>query len=220
MAEGDGLLSRVRDERRRLYEEGPSFIRSAGDFEQVSIPRLDGDALRDLILSEGAGTVIEVGLAYGGSALAIAEALVSLHGSSARHLIIDAYQDHFGDVGWQRIVAAGLSAICSLTPDRSQLVLPRFVAEGMTADVAFVDGSHIFHNAFVDLAFLRELVRPGGLIVLDDCDLPPVATAVHCFEVNAGWHRESTDLKTRLRAYRLPNPRFEPGFEDFQAFGL
>ena len=30
------------------------------------------------------------------------------------------------------------------------------VAEGFVADAAFVDGSHIFHRVFVDLAFLHE----------------------------------------------------------------
>ncbi len=40
-----------------------------------------------------------------------------------------------------------------------------------------MDGSHIFHNVFVDLFYLRELVRPGGLMILDDCNYPSVATA-------------------------------------------
>jgi hypothetical protein len=31
---------------------------------------------------------------------------------------------------------------------------------------------------FVDLFFLREIVRPGGLIILDDCQHLSVRTAV------------------------------------------
>ena len=54
--------------------------------------------------------------------------------------------------------------------------------EGFVADAAFVYGSHVFHNVFVDLYFLREVVRPGGLIVLDDCEAPSVATALRYFE--------------------------------------
>lgn len=172
------------------------------------------------MLAEKPRTVIEVGLAYGASALAIAEALVTLDESDARHLIIDAYQDHFGGAGWDAIVAAGLADICTLLPRRSQLVLPRLVEEGVNADAAFVDGSHIFHNVFVDLVFLGELVHPGGLVVLDDCNWPSVATAVHYFETNAGWQREPTQAETRLSAYRLPDPRVERGFEDFRPFGF
>lgn len=86
------------------------------------------------------------------------------------------------------------------------------------ADAAFVDGSHIFHNVFVDLFYLRELVRPGGLVVLDDCSYPSVAAAVRYFEVNTGWQREPIASPTRLRAYRLPSSLTEPNFESFKPF--
>lgn len=102
---------------------------------------------------------------------------------------------------------------------RSQLVLPRLVAEDFSADAAFVDGSHVFHNVFVDLYFLRDLVRPGGLIVLDDCHWPSVATAVHYFEINTGWRREPISPSTRLQAFRLPLGRVEPSFDEFKPFG-
>lgn len=214
------LLETVRRKRCELATRGPSALRSTGDFEYVTLPERDGDALRDLLVAENARFVIEIGLAYGSSALAVAEALVSLGRNDAVHLIIDAFQDHFHDSGWQAIVDSGLTDICSLERDRSQLVLPRFAADGVVADAAFVDGSHIFHNVFVDLYFLRELVRPGGLIVLDDCDWPSVATAVRYFEVNTGWQAHRLDTDTRLRAYRLPDPRVDRGFEQFVPFGL
>jgi hypothetical protein len=105
-----------------------------------------------------------------------------------------------------------------LFEERSQIVLPRLVKEGFLADAAFVDGSHIFHNVFVDLFYLRELVRPGGLIVLDDCSYPSVATAVRYFEVNTGWQPEPISSPTRLRAFRLPSSRTEPNFESFKSF--
>ena len=214
------LVNRVTAERRRLSTLGPSSVRSAGDFERVSISASDGDVLRDLMLAEKPRTVIEVGLAYGTSALAIAEALVSLDDNGARHVIIDAYQDHFDGAGWNALMAAGLSDLCTLLPRRSQIVLPRLVEEGLDAEAAFVDGSHIFHNVFVDLVFLGELVHPGGLVVLDDCNWPSVATAVHYFETNAGWRWEPTKAETRLRAYRLPDSRVGQSFEDFRPFGF
>ena len=71
------LLGRVQAARRRLVEAGPRATRSAGDLERVALPSADTDGLRDLLTAERATTVIEVGLAYGASARAIAEALVS-----------------------------------------------------------------------------------------------------------------------------------------------
>jgi hypothetical protein len=212
--------ARIGEARRRLAAEGPPRVRSSGDFERVSVPASDGDVLRDLLLAERPGTVIEIGLAYGSSALAIAEALAATGPGEARHLIIDAYQDAFDGSGWAAIAGAGLAGLCCLVQERSQVALPRLLGEGFVAGAAFVDGSHIFHNVFVDLFYLRELVCPGGLVILDDCSYPSVATAARYFEVNTGWRPEPIPWPTRLRAYRLPNPRTEPAFKNFRPFGL
>ena len=99
-------------------------------------------------------------------------------------------------------------------------MLPRLVTEDFVADAAFVDGSHLFHNVFVDLYYLRELVRPGGLMVIDDWQWPSVATAVHYFEVNTGWLSQAISQATRLRAFRLPDPGVEPNFESFTSFEI
>jgi hypothetical protein len=108
------------------------------------------------------------------------------------------------------------------------MALPQLIAEGLTADAAFVDGSHRFHEVFVDLYFLRKIVRPSGVIVLDDHWWPSVRTAAHYFEVNMGWRVvpgtfdagtiDQTTGRTRAQALRLPDPAFEPSFERFQPF--
>lgn len=219
MCERSDALGSVRRARRRLAEVGPSAEREAGDFARVALPEGDADVLRDLLVIERARVVIEVGLAYGSSALAIGEALLSQAEPRPTHVIIDAYQDHFGDAGWRAVAEAGLSGVSRLLGERSQLVLPRLVTEGFVADAAFVDGSHVFHNVFVDLYFLGELVRPSGLVVLDDCGWPSVATAVRYFELNVGWRPVTMPVSTRLSAYRLPERRREPRFEGFQPFG-
>ena len=214
------LVGRIREARRRLAADGPPRVRDGGDFERVSVPVSDSDVLRDLLLAERPGTVIEIGLAHGSSALAIAEALVAAGSDEARHVIVDAYQKHFHGSGWAAITGAGLAGLCSLVEERSQLALPRLLGDGFVADAAFVDGSHIFHNVFVDLFYLRELVRPGGLVILDDCSYPSVATAARYFEVNTGWKPEPIAAPTRLRAFRLPKLRTEPDFTSFKPFAL
>lgn len=214
------LLDSVQSARRVLAKIGPTSERGDGDFARVSIPTRDGDVLRDWLIAERPRTVIEIGLAYGASALAIGEALLTAGRPDVQHLIVDPFQDQFNDAGWSVLVDAGLGDRCSLERQRSQIVLPRLLASGMVADAAFVDGSHIFHNVFVDLHFLSELVRPGGLVVLDDCDWPSVATAAAYFEANSDWQRIRTDRTTRLRAYRLPDPSHEHRFDEFEPFGL
>ncbi|KRV50618.1 hypothetical protein AQ490_16300 [Wenjunlia vitaminophila] len=228
--------ARIGEVRRRLVREGPPRTRDReADFETVTVPERHCDQLRDLLVSEGAQTVVEVGLAYASSALAIGEALVTVDPPRPRHVIIDPFQERdWSNVGWDLLRSAGLDSIASLVPVPSSVALPRLLAEGLVADAAFVDGSHRFHEVFVDLYFLRRIVRPGGLIVVDDAAAPSVLTAVRYYERNLGWTevpdafpggttaRVAADPRagsvTRCRAMRLPDPSFEPPFEEFRAF--
>jgi predicted O-methyltransferase YrrM len=212
-------LERVREVRRRLARDGPPWTRDrTEDFQTVTVPERDCDALRDLLIAEGVETVVEIGLAYGRSALAIGEALVAVGARRPLHVIIDPLQvTEWSNVGWRLLRSAGLQPIARLVLQPSSLALPQLLAEGLAADAAFVDGSHRFHEVFVDLYFLRKLIRPGGVVVLDDHWWPSVATAARYFELNLGWRVVPDAFDgARLRALRLPDPPFEPPFEDFQ----
>lgn len=210
-----GQLARIRAARQRPAGTWSRTERSLGDFDRVAIPARDADALRDLLVAEDAVTVIEIGLAYGSSALAVAEALAIGGQPQATHFILDPHQDDFGDVGWNTLVAAGLAGMCTLDRRRSQFALPDMASRDVVADAAFVDGSHRFHNVFVDLFFLNEIVREEGLVVLDDCAWPSVATAAGYYEEYMGWQQMRDVESTRLRAFRLPTTRVEPRFDAF-----
>jgi predicted O-methyltransferase YrrM len=174
-------------------------------------------------------TVIEIGLAYGASALAIGEALVSVGAARPQHVVIDPFQDTaWAGAGWQVMRSAGLDTIARLIQQPSSLALSQLFADGFAADAAFVDGSHRFHEVFVDLYFLRKIVRPGGVVVLDDHQWPSVRTAVRYFELNTGWQPvpgafdggtvDPATGQPRVRALRLPDVITERAFEQFQPF--
>jgi predicted O-methyltransferase YrrM len=227
-------MARVRQVRRRLVREGPSRTRHRErDFETVTLPERDCDLLRDLLIAEGAETVVEVGLAYASSALAIGEALIAVGKPHPRHVVIDPFQESvWSNAGWELLCSAGLDSIATLMLAPSSIALAQLVTEGLVADAAFVDGSHRCHEVFVDLYFLRKIVRPGGLIVLDDIWAPSVRTAARYYELNLGWivipgaFASGTPRTTgvaagttpRCQAFRLPDPPFEPPFEEFHPF--
>lgn len=169
------------------------------------------------ISSSPRGRGLEIGLGYGSSALAIAEALSCHEDDSVSHIIIDPFQEHFRGAGLEILADLGLST-CQLIEERSQLALPRLLESGLVVDAAFVDGSHVFHNVFVDLVFLREIVRPGGLVILDDYEWPSVAMAARYFETNLQWAPEELSTKSRLRVFRLPDPPVERAFDQFVPF--
>jgi predicted O-methyltransferase YrrM len=223
------LAGRVAGVRRRLAAEGPGWERGPGDFATVTLPARDCDAVCALLVAERARTVVEIGLAYGSSALAIGHALASVAGARPVHVIIDPLQaTEWSNVGWQLLCQAGLDSIATLVRQPSSLALAGLVTDGFRADAAFVDGSHRFHEVFVDLYYLRQVVHPGGLIILDDCHWPPVATAVHYYETNMAWRPiqppyaagtvDSATGHRRLRAFRLPDPPPEPDFHNFTPF--
>ncbi|MEU5525252.1 class I SAM-dependent methyltransferase [Streptomyces sp. NPDC047860] len=221
---------RVAAVRRELTEHGPPRSPQGGpDFVTVTLPERDCDQVRDLLMEEQVGTVVEIGLAYASSALAIGEALLRAGSRNPRHVVVDPFQyTAYDGVGWELMVSAGLDDIAELVTEPSQRFLPRLADAGFIADAAFVDGSHHFHNVFVDLHFLGEIVRPGGIVLLDDLWWPSVGAAAAYFESNLGW-RPILDAPTdetadpangtpRTGAYRLPNPRLTPDFTAFRPF--
>jgi predicted O-methyltransferase YrrM len=229
-------LSRIQQVRRGLGQDGPPWTRvRERDFEKVTLPERDCDLLRDLLVADRVETVVEVGLAYGSSALAIGEALATVDPQHPRHIIIDPFQDReYSDVGWDLLRDAGMDITAELVREWSSIALPGLVTAGLVADAAFVDGSHRFHEVFVDFYFLRKIVRPGGLIVIDDDWTPSVRTAVRYYERNLGWSvvprafsagtrrhvndDPAAEAVPRCRALRLPGSLTEPPFENFKTF--
>ena len=216
--DAEDRVRRVRAVRAALHVGGPVRSRPLdGDFERVALPAGDCDVLRDTLVAHRAHVVIEIGLAYGSSALAIGEALSATGATDVRHIVIDPYQaTSYDNVGWDALSAAGLADRTTLVTEASSIALARLAAEGTTADAAFVDGSHRFHEVFVDLYFLRMLVRPGGLIIVDDAAWPSVAAALRYFDLNLGWR--PVEIAGRLTARRVPEEPFEPDFTDFKPF--
>ncbi|HEY3502030.1 MAG TPA: hypothetical protein VGN37_04465 [Actinocatenispora sp.] len=98
------------------------------------------------------------------------------------------------------------------------------------ADAASADGSHRFHEMLVDLYFLRRIVRPGGLVVMDGHTTPSVRTAVRYVVRNLGWtlvpdafagaarQPAAAERAPRCMAFRLLDSLVEPAFREFQPF--
>jgi hypothetical protein len=100
--------------------------------------------------------------------------------------------------------------LVSVIEEESQLALPRLVAEGREFDFAFIDGDHRFEGVFVDVYFMTRLVKPGGLIVIDDTWLPSVRTVVAYVEKNLRATLEPDTLPNGFRWRRRPLRRGVP----------
>jgi predicted O-methyltransferase YrrM len=208
--------ARAREVRNRLFRDGEVVAGSDGSRHSVfpvAIGAREGEALEAWVTREGARRTIEVGLGYGISALFICGALAET-GSAQPHVAIDPHQStRFAGCGLRVLADAGLQDLIELVEEPSEIVLPRFLAERRTYDLAFVDGNHRFDGVFLDLVYLGRLVRPGGVVFVDDYQLPSVARAASFCTTNLGWRIEETSADDPehhwavLRTAREPDTR-------------
>jgi predicted O-methyltransferase YrrM len=209
----------------RLVAEGSAVSRLDGSTHElfpVAIPPSEGGALSDWVIREGATRTIEIGLGYGVSALFVCEGLLSQSVPERRHVVIDNHQDtRFANCGLQFLEEAGVMGLVEFHSEDSRLVLPELLREGRSFDLAFIDGNHRFDGVFVDLVYIGRLVRPGGVVFIDDYHLPGIARAVSFFVSNLGWTLEEVSTAEDrhhwavLRTSRLSDERDYDYFVEF-----
>jgi predicted O-methyltransferase YrrM len=188
--------ARIRAVLQRLVTDGSLRAAADGsthDVRTVSISAGEGAALERWVVREGATRTIEIGLAYGVSALHVCHGLVQSGDPRARHVVLDPFQaGRFANCGLQVLEEAGVRSLVEHLEERSEIALPALLWEGRRFDLAFVDGNHRFDSVFVDLFYLGRLLPEGGVVLLDDYDLPGIRRAVSFFLTNLGWRVEET----------------------------
>jgi predicted O-methyltransferase YrrM len=205
--DGAAALRQVREVITRLVRDGTAVARSDGTVHTlfpVAASAAEGEALQNWVTRVGASRTIEVGLGYGISALFVCEGLLRNGDATARHVVIDPYQlTRFGNCGLQFLDEAGVTEVVEYRAEESQVVLPRFLSEGRSFDLAFVDGNHRFDGVFLDLVYLGRLLHPGGVVFVDDYQLAAVARAVSFCVTNLGWTSEEVSAGDDLHQWAV-----------------
>jgi predicted O-methyltransferase YrrM len=215
-------LRRVRVVIERLVRGGTAVARSDGTLHSifpVAVYAAEGEALREWVLREGATRTIEIGLGYGISALHICEGLLGNADPVARHVALDPYQaTRFADCGLQFLEEAGIAQMVEHHAEESQIALPRFLDEARRFHLAFVDGNHRFDGVFLDLVFLGRLVRAGGIVFVDDYQLPAVARAASFCVTNLGWTLEEVSTADDLHRWAVLRTSTVPDTRPFDYY--
>ena len=171
--------------------------------------------LRRFMQTHKPAATLEVGLAFGGSCLAIAASHREYSKGAKQHVAIDPYQPTNGEWGWDNagfraIREAGLTEYVDVREELSSLALPQLLRDGRMFDLIYIDGSHFFDDVFIDAYYAVRLLKPNGVVMLDDSATNHVAKVVSFIRSNwSGWVPEvdlsayrSTDWKYRI-AHRL-----------------
>ena len=138
---------------------------------EASVDQEVGALLQRLICERRPSVSLEIGLAYGVSALFICEAMMKSGGR--RHIAIDPNQStQWRGIGLNNLRKAGFGELVELREQESQIALPNMAGDGLQVDFAFIDGMHTFDHALVDFFYVDRLLRVGGVVAIDDVSFP------------------------------------------------
>jgi predicted O-methyltransferase YrrM len=150
------------------------------DIDRSSLRRDEAVVLTSLVHSLRPEKSLEIGLAEGGSCVAICAARRDC-GIPERHIALDPFQETLtGGAGLLELEKLGLRNTVEWLPERSENYLHGAVNRGETdLDFAFVDGGHQVGQKLTDAFYLDKLLRPGGVIAFHDALLVSTAAAVY-----------------------------------------
>lgn len=216
-------LARLRELRRSLYAAGqvPGETRGSIAIHPTGLAEAAGECLLALVIREQAAATIETGMALGLSTLFLVEGILNAPADAPHHTAIDPYQTRdWRSAGLRALRESGVAQFVTLIEDDSALALPRLVSEGRRFDLGYVDGGHLFENAFLDIYYMHRLVRPGGLIVVDDLWMPAIRAAVSYATLNLGLTREDQPdpAARRFAVLRTPTAPVSRPWDHFVPF--
>ena len=139
----------------------------------VGVPREEGEFLHAIVSEIKPATSVEVGLAYGVSALFILDALRGT--GQGHHIIIDYKQSSlWKGVGLKNLNEAGFKDLYEFREQPAHIALAQLEAQGTQVDFAFIDGKHLYDYTLVDFFCADRILKVGGIIAMDDLWMPSI----------------------------------------------
>jgi len=132
--------------------------------------------LRKYLKETKAKHTLEVGFAFGSSALVFVEHHQREKNTGISHTIIDPNQTGSGKGHWDSIGIENLKRVgffknknYKLIEQTSIKALPLlFSKKGQFLDVALIDGWHLFDYTLIDIFYCLEMLKVGGILIVDD----------------------------------------------------
>ena len=143
----------------------------------TSLTLAETDELRRLAAG---GSVLEVGSAYGYSAVAMA-----LEGAWVIAVDPHNWLQSYGPMT-ANLAAYDVSSRVEIRRADSRAALPELVAEGARFDLVWIDGDHEAHMVTHDISWALKLLKPGGTLAVHDYDeaiCPGVREALDAWKV-------------------------------------
>jgi predicted O-methyltransferase YrrM len=169
-------------DRREITLDGKTYnVHSAIDLEE-------GALIQRLVRQTRPKVYLEIGLAYGVSAL-YAETALRENGGDYQHYILDPLQADWENVGLRVLEKEGFAQNVTFIGKGSEVALPELYASGVTLDMAFIDGWHTFDHALIDFFYINKMLNVGGVVIFDDANWPAVAEVIRHAETYPCYRR-------------------------------
>lgn len=177
-----------------IIKTGKTETATGGDSVDIyphSISTSEGQFLQKLVRELDPTISLEVGLAYGVSALFICDALTVRNGT--RHITIDPNEhggpwgDSWEGIGIANLRRAGYGDIVRLIEAPSYRALPELESSGQRIDFAFIDGWHTFDFCLIDFFLIDRMLNVGGVVALDDTNFPAIRKVCRFVKTNLSY---------------------------------
>lgn len=130
----------------------------------------EGLFLKNLVAKKKFQNIVEVGMAFGISAMFITTGF-DMSNVKGKLISIDPFQtEQWKDNGVKLLKTLKLSKYHELIQKKSYIALPELLAKygENYFDMLFIDGWHTFDYTLVDVFYADKLVKPNGYIIVDD----------------------------------------------------
>lgn len=151
------------------------------------------------VLREKPTRVLEVGMAFGTSSLAILTALRDC-GNGGRLVTIDPMQTSiWKGCGKNAVARAGLSGQHEVVEEYDYLALPQLLAKGEKIGFAYIDGWHTFDYTLLDFWYADRMLEVNGIIAFNDCGWRAVDKAIRFVMSHRKYVELDVGLTTKYR---------------------
>ena len=184
---------------------------------RANINRVEGELIYNAVLDVKPKFSVEVGCAYGISALFATQAMSEL-GSEFHHIIVDPKQKTiFDDLGIRNLERAGYAESCRFIKEGSEFALPKLCEQGTRIQFAIIDGWHTFDHVLIDFFYINRMLDVGGVLVFDDANWPAIRRLLDFILTYPAYESySSTPSKRGLRS-RLKRLDFSPAWPSMLA---